>query len=54
MHTIVAAKQEIEDGLQAKDAQKIPADARHPARVHVLGHNARLEHALELDGKRER
>ena len=52
-HTVFTTKQEIEHGLQAKDAQEIPADARHPARIHISRRHARLEHALELDGERE-
>ncbi len=54
MHTILAAQQEIEHGLQAKNAQEVPADARHPPRIHVLGGHAGLKHALELDGQGER
>ena len=52
--TVVAPKQEVEDGLQAKDTQEVPADARHPPRVHVFRGHSGLQHALKLDGQRER
>jgi ABC-type nickel/cobalt efflux system permease component RcnA len=48
-HTIVAAQQKVEHGLQSENTQEVPADTRHPARVHVPGRDAGLEHALELD-----
>lgn len=51
--TIVAAEKEDEDGAQTEDAEEVPADAGHPARVELLGHDARLEHALELEGDGE-
>lgn len=53
MLTVVTSKEEHIDKLETEDTQKVPADARHPPRVHVLGHNTGLEHALELDGNRE-
>lgn len=51
MHTIIAAENEIEDRLQAEDAQEIPANAGHPTGIHILGRHTCLEHALELDSK---
>ena len=52
--TVVASEQEVKDGLQAEDAEEVPANARHPPRVHILRHDAGLQHALELDRDRER
>lgn len=47
--TIVTTEEEHIDKLQTENAQKVPADARHPPRVHVLGLDTCLQHALELD-----
>lgn len=52
--TIIAAQKIDVDKLEAKDAQEIPADTRHPSRIQVLGLHTTLKHALELDGNRER
>ena len=51
--TVVTSKKEDVDELKTKNAQKVPADARHPPRVHVLGHDTSLQHTLELDGNGE-
>lgn len=48
--TIVASQQEDVDELKTKDAQEVPRNAGHPARIHVLGLHTSLEHALEFDG----
>lgn len=48
--TIVVTEEEVENRLQAKNTQEVPADARHPPGVHVFGGDTSLEHALELDG----
>lgn len=53
LHTIIATEEEDVDELKTKDTQEVPTDARHPSWIHVLGLHARLQHALELDGKRE-
>lgn len=53
-HTIIATKEEHINKLESKDAQKVPADTGHPARVHIFGLNSSLQHALEFDGNRER
>lgn len=52
--TIIIAQEVDVDKLETKDAKEVPANARHPPRVHILGLHARLKHALELDGDRER
>lgn len=53
MLTVVTSKEEHIDKLETEDTQKVPADARHPPRVHVFGHDTGLEHALELDSDGE-
>lgn len=52
-HTIIATKEEDIDKLETKDAQKVPTDTGHPARVHVFGLDTSLQHALEFDGDGE-
>lgn len=52
--TIITAEQEVKDGLKTEDTEKVPADAGHPSGIHILGHDACLKHALELDSQRER
>lgn len=51
--TIFTSQDEVEHTLETKDAQEIPADTGHPPGIHLLGHNASLQHALELDGDGE-
>jgi methyl coenzyme M reductase gamma subunit len=51
--TIITTEEEDIDKLQTKDAQKVPTDTGHPARVHVFGLDTSLQHALELDGDGE-
>lgn len=53
MLTVVTSKEEHIDKLETEDTQEVPTDARHPPRVHVLGQNTGLEHALELDSNGE-
>lgn len=50
IHTVVTPKDVVEYWLQAKEAQEIPRNARHPPWVHIFCGHASLEHALELDG----
>lgn len=51
--TVIATKEEHIDKLETKNAQKVPADTGHPARVHIFGLNTSLQHALEFDGDGE-
>lgn len=53
MPTIVTAKKEHINKLEAEDAKEVPADTGHPSRIHFLGLNTSLEHALELDSNGE-
>merc|ERR1712137_1119179 len=51
--SVVTAKEKDVDKLKTKDAKEVPADARHPSGVHLLGLHTSLQHALELDGDGE-
>lgn len=46
--TIVAAEDEVIDGLQAEQRQEIPRKTRDPSNVQIPGANTGLEHRLEL------
>ena len=52
--TIITPEEEDIDKLQTKDAEEVPTDAGHPARIHVLGLDTGLQHAFELDSDRKR
>lgn len=44
VHTIVAPKDEVVDGLQPEQSQEVPRQTRHPSHVQVPRANARLQH----------
>lgn len=51
--TVVAAQNEVVDGLQTEEGQEVPRQTRNPSDVKVSGTNARLKHRLELRSQRK-
>jgi hypothetical protein len=53
VRSVLAAQDEVVDGLQTEERQEVPGQRRDPSHVQVARANTSLQHLLELRGERE-